>query len=282
VVIRAIDLAGHVRTEIVREVKVRLKKGEPFVIDSRCGAIRNLVENFYPKLSSHLIKTDSTLFAAARKARSLAPEGCRVLFLGPCTAYKRVVDEATSAPVDAVLTWSEFETICARQGITLSKLPQSEFDDIGMQCREAPIAGDVASELRGVNITTEVCGEYTPAQMVSYFDAIHLRELPQEPSGFISPFLCGDCYRGPGIYAAWRSCRKEDAFSWIRKTIPAYLPADGELDVVYERLNNLEEAQGSMRYPALCKEFIADLANTITVAPVVSQVAGALLSVLLL
>lgn len=280
VVIRAIDFAGQVRGEIVKEVKARLKKGEAFVIDSRCGAIRNLVRISYPNLSDRLVRTDSTLFAASREAQSLASAGCPVVFLGPCIAYKRVVDDEQSQSVQAVLTWPEFETICDRKGIILSKLQESEFDDTGRQCRNAPIAGDIAAELRGANIPTKVCGEYTPQQMVSYFDAINLKELPQEPSGFISPFLCGDCYRGPGIYAAWRSCKREDAFTWIRKEIPAYVPAERR-DGFHEDLAVLEEVDGTARYPILCKRFIADLANYATLGNLIWQVVQRLVPPLL-
>jgi len=133
-----------------------------------------------------------------------------VVFLGPCVAYKQVVDELRSPPdesptrVDAVLTWSDFQSLCFQEKLDVRKLARSEFDDIGGSCGTIPVAGDVKEALIPHNINTDVWIESAPREIVSYFGGLSRREVAPEPIGLVSAFFCGKCSNGPGVYASWR------------------------------------------------------------------------------
>ncbi|WP_299437473.1 [Fe-Fe] hydrogenase large subunit C-terminal domain-containing protein [uncultured Rhodospira sp.] len=241
-VVRGALFADEVREAIDDEISERVKT-EAYVIDNRCAAIRNFLNNFSPRLSSHLIKADSTGLSAARFARhKLKTAGIEgyVVFIGPCVAYKKLVDELET-DFDAVLTWAEFYYVCERFGIDICNTPKGFFDNpdflnIGKidsgNVKYIPFSGDLHDVLCYRNINTEYFAGQSGRSIIEKLK--NIETIKMEPKGFLSPFFCGICTRGPGVFEIWHSQQEASNAVWS----PAMQSSEISHDKIIEKIDS--------------------------------------------
>ena len=118
-----------------------LNKGALPMFTSCCPGWVNFVEKYYPEMIGHLSSVRSPQQCLGSMAKSylaqrmdLDPTRLRVISLMPCTAKKgeakrREFGGAGNPDVDVVLTTREFARLLKREGIDLSVLVDSGFDD---------------------------------------------------------------------------------------------------------------------------------------------------------
>ncbi|MDI7248053.1 MAG: sigma 54-interacting transcriptional regulator [Bacillota bacterium] len=103
-------------------------------ISSMCPAVVRLVERHYPDLVGNLIPVVSPPVAAARAIRGAlsggeGPTGARIVFAGPCVAWKAEAAELGEASrVDAVLTFDELAAMFESRDIVLRDLVPRGLD----------------------------------------------------------------------------------------------------------------------------------------------------------
>lgn len=124
------------------ELLHNLKQGMKPTFTSCCPAWINFAERHFPEILPHLSSTKSPMQSLGVIAKTYLPEKMnidpakiRVIAIMPCVAKK---DEAVraqlqfedgSAEVDTVLTTREFARLLRREGLDISKLQPSEFDN---------------------------------------------------------------------------------------------------------------------------------------------------------
>ncbi len=128
-------------TLVKREYEKQIaNKEQDIIISSSCHSINLLVEKHYPELRKYLSPVVSPMIAHAIDIKKRIPEA-KVVFIGPCVAKK---DEAIGSPVDAVLTFEEFDQMRLAAKIEI----ESEFGESEAgRTRGFPIAGGILKSM---------------------------------------------------------------------------------------------------------------------------------------
>ncbi len=117
--------------DLVGAEYARLKETDimPIIITSPCPAVVNFIEKYYPELLLVLAPVVSPMVALARLIKSRWHPDANLVFLGPCIAKKREMDDPkTGGVVAEVLTFDELARLFRDQAIDLSKFQEAPFD----------------------------------------------------------------------------------------------------------------------------------------------------------
>ena len=107
----------------------KAKESGARVITTPCPAIVAYVEKYLPSLHVSLAPVVSPMIAVARAIRHRHGPGARVVFVGPCVAKKKEIeDPAVRGDVDAILTFQELSRMFEESGLDLGRLAESRFD----------------------------------------------------------------------------------------------------------------------------------------------------------
>ncbi|HOT97671.1 MAG TPA: [Fe-Fe] hydrogenase large subunit C-terminal domain-containing protein [bacterium] len=101
----------------------------PIIITSPCPAVVNFIEKYYPELLLILAPVVSPMIALARLIRTQWHPDAHIVFIGPCIAKKREMeDPKTGGVIQEVLTFQELAALFRDGQIVLNKLPDSPLD----------------------------------------------------------------------------------------------------------------------------------------------------------
>ncbi len=101
----------------------------PIVITSPCPAIVNYIEKYLPHLTLMLAPVVSPMIAIGRVIKQKYNPDARVVFIGPCIAKKREMQDVNVAgAIDEVLTFNELQEMFEQQNVDLTSLPALDFD----------------------------------------------------------------------------------------------------------------------------------------------------------
>lgn len=123
---RVVEAALGADLVALEESKELAKKG--LLTSSCCPAFVNYVEKFYPELKDYVSHTLSPM-AMIGKTIKEHKKGCKVIFIGPCTAKKREVRKDSVRPyIDSVLTFEELQALIDAKDIDIGSLEDSHFE----------------------------------------------------------------------------------------------------------------------------------------------------------
>jgi signal transduction histidine kinase/Fe-S-cluster-containing hydrogenase component 2 len=113
------------------------------IITTPCPAVVEYVEKYLPSLRDLLAPIVSPMIAIAKAVKKTRGPGARVVFIGPCTAKKKEIqDPAVAGVVDAVLTYREALALFQDAGIELPQMAHSGLDGPrSYLARSFPISG---------------------------------------------------------------------------------------------------------------------------------------------
>jgi two-component system NtrC family sensor kinase len=101
----------------------------PVMISSPCPAVVSYIEKYYPELLLVLAPVVSPMIAMGRVIKQHYRPDANVVFIGPCIAKKKEMEDPKISPViDEVLTYEELRLMFANREIELRNLPESDFD----------------------------------------------------------------------------------------------------------------------------------------------------------
>ena len=100
-----------------------------FLTSSCCPAFVHYVQTEFPKLKDHISSNLSPMAMIAKYVKESDP-GCKIIFVGPCTAKKAEIQRETVKPyVDCVLTFEELQALIDSRDIDLSQLEEDVLDN---------------------------------------------------------------------------------------------------------------------------------------------------------
>lgn len=106
----------------------------PVLISSPCPVVVNFIEKYFPDLLLFLAPVVSPMIALGRVIKESYQPEAKVVFIGPCVAKKREMEDTKiSGVIDEVLTFQELANLFVQQGIIPADLPEKTFD--------GPVAG---------------------------------------------------------------------------------------------------------------------------------------------
>lgn len=170
----------------------------PIIITSPCPAIVNYVEKYYPHLTMMLAPIVSPMVAIARVIKEKYNPDAHVVFIGPCIAKKKEMqDENLNGVVDEVLTFGELEQMFDHHDIDLASMAPSELDgphsDLG---RVFPISGGLikcsgcADDILNSDVLVSE-GRERVLEVLKKLDAGDIE------ARFVDLLFCRGCIKGP-------------------------------------------------------------------------------------
>ncbi len=170
------------------------------MITTCCPSVNNLIEKYYPQLTSYMLPVVSPMIAHGRLIRQIYGENTKVVFLGPCIAKKEEAegDERVAKAVDAVLTFEELERWMGEKNLHFEECPDLPMDNPDpMVNRLYPVGGgilqSVEAEVR--NSDYQWMAVSGMSSCVELFEAMESGKLER---CFVEVNICeGGCVKGP-------------------------------------------------------------------------------------
>ena len=130
--IRALGFTGVVEAALGAdmvawsEAEELMEKG--MLTSSCCPAFVDYIEKFYPEMKDKISHNLSPMAAVSKFLKEREP-GCRVVFIGPCTAKKMEFQKERVRPyVDSVITFEELQALFDSRDIDITGLPEEELN----------------------------------------------------------------------------------------------------------------------------------------------------------
>jgi two-component system NtrC family sensor kinase len=117
--------------ELVARAYTRLARQQPdrLIITTPCPALVEYVEKYAPSLVPSLAPIVSPMVALGRAVKQRYHPGARVVFVGPCIAKKKEIeDESVAGAIDAALTFQGLQRMLREAGLAIADEPDSDFD----------------------------------------------------------------------------------------------------------------------------------------------------------
>ena len=108
---------------VTQEYRKLLKDGKmKNIITTCCPSVNDLIEKYYPALTSQMAPVVSPMIAHGRLIKSIYGDDTKVVFLGPCIAKKEeaIGDKRVIGAIDAILTFEEITKWWEAEGIDVS------------------------------------------------------------------------------------------------------------------------------------------------------------------
>jgi len=163
-------------------------------ISSDCPAIVSYIEKYFPHLIGNLVPVVSPMIATARVIRKKYGKSVKIIFIGPCIAKKSESDE-----IDAVITFTELQSLIQKLKISVDKAHPSEFD--------TPIGGkgSILALKRGLLQNVELKDSILEGNIIVAGGRISFQEAIKEfDAGLIKSeslelLCCEGCVMGVGM-----------------------------------------------------------------------------------
>lgn len=98
------------------------------LITSHCPGSNYLIQKYHPKLLHNLFPVVTPLEAHALMMRKAYGDDIKIVGIGPCLAYLRLIhSEDCSGGIDAYITYEELKDLMDEEGVTIS--PEQEDED---------------------------------------------------------------------------------------------------------------------------------------------------------
>ena len=169
-------------------------------IGTACPAVVNYVERYAPDLVDRLVPLVSPMLAHARHIKDkLGPE-TKVVFIGPCVAKKAEADRPEHAGlVDCVLTFRELAEWLEQEGIALSSLEESSFDEEPEgEARYFPLVGGAVRTacLNSDLLASDIAGASGFEEVREALESLRHAGAP----ALLEPLFCSlGCVNGPAV-----------------------------------------------------------------------------------
>lgn len=132
-----------------------VKKG--FLTSSCCPAFVSYIKNEFPDLISYVSHNVSPMAMISKYLKNNDPN-CKVIFIGPCTAKKKEIqDEKVKPYVDNVLTFEELQALFDSRNLDITTLEEDFLDNASYYgrifARSGGLSDAISQGLKENNIT---------------------------------------------------------------------------------------------------------------------------------
>ncbi len=115
--------------DMVADAESRELVEKGFLTSSCCPAFVSYIEKNFPDLASNISHNLSPMATIAKYLKE-HENGCKVIFIGPCTAKKAEVQKESVRPyVDVVLTFEELQALFDSKDIDITALSEGVLDN---------------------------------------------------------------------------------------------------------------------------------------------------------
>lgn len=182
------------------EARELAEKG--MLTSSCCPAFVDYIQKQFPKLTDLISHNLSPMATIAKYIKENEP-GCRVIFIGPCTAKKMEFQKDTVHPyIDCVLTFEELQALFDSRNLEIDTLEESVLDNASYYgrifARSGGLSDAVAQALKEQNLDFEA--KPVPCDGIEACRMALLKASKNVlPGNFIEGMAClGGCIGGAG------------------------------------------------------------------------------------
>lgn len=184
---------------IVQKYNQLVRSGDmPIMITSPCSAIVSYVEKYLPQLVNYLAPIVSPMIATGRFIRQKVNSNCNIVFIGPCIAKKKEMqDDNVIGVISEVLTFQEIKSIFQNQDIDLSSLSESEFDRPWANLGAIfPVSGGLlkCSDQNSDIMNSDIVVSEGRDRVIEVLDRLNNQEIKAR---FLDILFCRGCINGP-------------------------------------------------------------------------------------
>ena len=111
-----------------------------FLTSSCCPTFVAFIKKNYPALAEHISHNLSPMATIAKWIKDHHPE-CKIMFIGPCIAKKKEIQDERVSHVNVSLTFEELQAMIDARDIDMASLQESEFDSASYYGRVFARAG---------------------------------------------------------------------------------------------------------------------------------------------
>ena len=172
-----------------------------FLTSSCCPAFTSYIRKNFPNLAGNISTNLSPMASIAKVIKEKDPN-THIIFVGPCIAKKREVqEEPVSKYVDYTLTFEELEALIDAKEIDVKSLPDGELDNASYFGRIFARAGGLTEAVRQALKEHNSDFEYKPIQCDGLDNcrlALVKAGTPTRDFNFLEGMACtGGCIGGP-------------------------------------------------------------------------------------
>lgn len=280
--------AQYVTREYIRLIEEGKMKN---IISTSCASSNMLVKKYYPHLTDMLAPVLSPVLAHGKIIKEKYGQDTKVIFVGPCLAKIKEIDE-NSQYVDGTVSFSSLSEWLGNREINLERLPDEEFFDTPFSSIYPIFDGIVLDIKRKMNVS-EICGRIGKYDILSVSGIKELRQMLSDiESGkienvFVEANVCrGGCINGPLMpeekqisvsdriniveYSKTGKVEFDKAFDGFGKTfepedIRNDIPSEEEIKKILHKIDKDQEIKqlncGSCGYPTCREKAIAVYQN---------------------
>lgn len=226
-------------TYVTKEYQRLLEEGQmENIITTCCPSVNDLIEKYYPSLTTQMAPVVSPMVAHGRLIKNLYGEDVKVVFLGPCIAKKAeaIGDKRVAGAVDAILTFEELAMWLAFEGIKISECEEKEMGNPTPEVnRLYPVSGGVVQSVLAGGGESKYQKLYVDGldNCMELFESMEKGELKD---CFIEVDVCqGGCIKGPA------SNRWNRSFVKGKLAVERYVQHKKEAEIVKDDLIELQK-----------------------------------------
>lgn len=172
-----------------------------FITSSCCPAFVSLIQKKYPELQEHVSTSVSPMIAVSRLIKS-TDEKAKVVFIGPCVAKKKEIQQADIAgSTDYALGFEELIAMLDAKGIDVSSSEEYELNNASFFGRIFARTGGLSEAIKHVKEQYQIQAEFKPVVCDGIAEcekALKLAKAKRLGGNFIEGMVCsGGCIGGP-------------------------------------------------------------------------------------
>ncbi len=186
---------------VTKEYWKLLKAGEMVnIITTCCPSVNDLIEKYYPSLTTMMAPVVSPMIAHGRLIKSIYGEDVKVVFLGPCIAKKEeaIGDERVIGAIDAILTFKEITEWWKQEGIDVAKCDDKP---LGNPCPKVnqlyPVSGGIIKSVLASSVEDNYYKVHVDG-LTACMELFEELEKGEIENCFFEVNVCeGGCIKGP-------------------------------------------------------------------------------------
>lgn len=186
---------------VTQEYRKLLKDGKmKNIISTCCPSVNDLIEKYYPALTSQMAPVVSPMIAHGRLIKNIYGEDTKVVFLGPCIAKKEeaVGDKRVIGAIDAILTFEEIAKWWEAEGINVYSCEEESLGNPDPRVNKLyPVGGGIVKSILADSVEDNYYKVYIDGlkACMELFEELLKGELD---NCFFEVNVCeGGCIKGP-------------------------------------------------------------------------------------
>lgn len=190
--------------DMVAQAESKELAEEGFLTSSCCPAFVQLIKNNFPDLVPHISRNLSPMATIARYIKQNMDPDAKIVFIGPCTAKKKEIQQDEVKPyVDSAMTFEELQALFDARDIDITTLEETPLDNASYFGRIFAKCGGLADAVReGLKeqgLTDFELKPYSCDGMEDCYLALLKKSKGVLDANFIEGMACvGGCIGGPG------------------------------------------------------------------------------------